>query len=654
MGNAHLRLGQPEASVIAYRQALALKADFADAAVALGGALEDLGQHDAAIESYQQALKIKPDYAEVHFNLGRVLAAIGQLNNAVSSYRRALAIRPDYAEAHNDLGNLLRNIGDMKGAVASYLRALEIRPGDVETNNSLGNAQQSLGQFADAVMSYRRALDLKPDYVEALSNQGVALHELGRLDDAVACYHRALSINPDDAETHMNLGCVLKDYGQYDAALASVRRALEIKPDYTVAQDNLLFIHTYLAEQPASLLLAEARHYGEMVARQARPYTVWDNVPEPARSLRVGLLSADLRQHPVGNFLEGVLAIFKAHTSSRLEFFAYPCAICNDEVSERIKACCRGWHSVLGISDDRLAQRIRDDGIDILIDLSGHTGHNRLPVFAWKPAPVQVAWLGYLATTGVTAMDYLIADAWTLPETEERYFTEKIWRLPESYLCFTPPNVNMDVSPLPALASGRITFGSFNNLAKMNDAVVALWARILAAVPASRLLLKAAQLKEPSVRQSIVERFAACHIKAEQLIFMDIVPRTEYLAPYQQVDIALDPFPYPGITTSVEALWAGVPVLTLAGESFLARQGVGLLMNAGLPDWIATDPEDYVARAVLHASDLQSLAALRVGLRQQVLASPIFDAEGFAQHFEAALCGMWEKWCAEHGNLGTN
>ncbi|MFI4940487.1 MAG: peptide-binding protein, partial [Burkholderiales bacterium] len=316
-----------------------------------------------------------------------------------------------------------------------------------------------------------------------------------------------------------------------------------------------------------------------------------------------------------------------------------------DALTERIKACCHGWHSAAGLSDARLAQLIRDDSIDILIDLSGHTAHNRLPMFAWKPAPVQASWLGYFATTGITAIDYLIADSWTLPETEEMNFTETIWRLPETRLCFTPPDVSIAVSSLPALANNHITFGCFNNLSKMNDAVVALWATVLHAVPQSCLFLKAKQLSEASVRHSVLERFASYDIAADRLKLEGSSPRATYFCAYHQVDIALDPFPYPGGATTAEALWMGVPVLTLAGERFLPRQGIGLLMNAGLPEWVAADAGDYVARAVSHAADLQRLAALRKGLRQQVLTSPLYDAPRFARHFEAALRGMWTQWC---------
>jgi predicted O-linked N-acetylglucosamine transferase (SPINDLY family) len=363
--------------------------------------------------------------------------------------------------------------------------------------------------------------------------------------------------------------------------------------------------------------------------------------------LRVGFVSGDLRSHTVGYFAEGLLGALAKTASGAVEIHGYSAHWVNDAVTERIKAACRGWHSAVGLSDERLAQQIRDDRIDILIDLSGHTAHNRLPMFAWKPAPVQATWLGYLATTGVAAIDYVIADQWTLPQSQGGSFTEQIWHLPECYLCFTPPDVQAEVTPLPALAHGHVTFGSFNNLTKINDDVVALWARLLAAVPDGRLFLKAKQIDAPSVRQSVAERFGAHGIAAARLTFAGFAARTDYLAPYQGVDIALDPFPYPGITTTLESLWMGVPVLTLAGESFLARQGVGLLTNAGLPEWIARDRDDYVARAVAHAGDVQRLAALRAGLRNQVSASPLFDAERFAGHLAAALRGMWQEWCRQ-------
>jgi protein O-GlcNAc transferase len=552
------------------------------------------------------------------------------------------------AEVHHNLGLAFQEQGKLEQAVASCQRALEIRPDYVQAHNSMGAALGQLGQYEKALEHFHQAVKSEPDNADGHLNLGITLATVGQPDQAIASFRRSLDIRPDSADAYVGLTNALKDLGQFEAALDSVRRALELDPDCALAHNNLLFIHNYVIDQPAALLLADARRFGAMAARLARPYTEWPNSTDPGRCLRVGFVSGDLRNHPVGYFLESVLAALSAQASGRLALFAYSNNNgSGDETSKRLQAHCKGWHDTARMSDKALAQRIRDDGIDILIDLSGHTAQNRLPLFAWKPAPVQASWLGYFATTGVAAIDYFIADPWTLSPDQEAHFSEQIWRLPETRLCFTPPDADVAAGSLPALTNGFVTFGCFNNLSKMNDAVVTLWAQVLNAVPGSRLFLKYKQLGEASIRQSTCERFAIHGIKPERLIFEGYVPRANYLASYQRVDIGLDPFPFPGGTTTMEALWMGVPVLTLAGERFLSRQGVGLLMNAGLPEWVAKDPGDYVARAVAHAGDLQGLARLRAGLRQQVLASPIFDAPRFAVHFEAALRGMWQLWCEQ-------
>jgi len=645
LGNTFNSLLKHNKAEACHLQALEISPNYADPHNNLGNTLRDLGRLDDAVASYRRALEIRPDFADSHNNLGSSLKDLGHLEDAVASYRRALEIRPDFAEAFNNLGIALRDLGLLKEAVASYRSALKISPGFAETHNNLGNCLRELGQLDDAVASYRSAMNIKPDFIEVYNNMGISLRELGQLNESVTNYRRALEIKSDFAEVHNNLGITLRDLGQLDDAEVCYRKALQIKSDYAVARSNLLFTQNYQSDHSEALLIEEARHFGKMVARQAHPYLDWRNVPDSGRCLRVGLVSGDLRIHPVGYFVEGVLAALASKATGTLEFFGYPTHSCTDELTERIKVCCRVWHSALALSDENFARQIRDDGIDILVDLSGHTAHNRLSMFAWKPAPVQLSWLGYFATTGVAAIDYLIADHWTLPKSEEVYFTEKIWRLPETRLCFTPPDVDLEVSTLPALSNGYVTFACFNNLSKMNDDVVALWAKILVSVPNSRLFLKSKQLKDAAVRQSTIERFANHKICADRLILESFESRERYLSAYQQVDIALDPFPFPGGTTSIEGLWMGVPVMTLAGERFLSRQGVGILTNAGLPGWIAADTDDYVNRVVIYATNLQSLSELRSRLRQQVLTSPVFDAPRFATHFETALRSMWKKWC---------
>jgi len=647
LGITLMKLGRLDDAVASYRRAVALKPDRADGHRHLGEALQEQGLLDAAAASYRRTLELRPDDVLTHNNLGTVLKECGDFEGAAASYRQALKINAGAPEVHSNLGNALKELGQFDAAIASFRRALEINPDLAVVHYNLGNAHQCVGKLHAAADSFRRAISIDPEYSDAHCNLGNALYGVGLLHDALACYRRALELDAAHLLAHNNLGVVLKDLGQSEAALASFREALRINPDFGMAQSNLLFSLNYRADQGAAAMLAEARRFGDMAARQARIFTAWSNSPDPDRRLRVGFVSGDLRNHAVGHFVEGALAALASAAAGQVEIFGYPTHFIADAVTERIRASCSGWHSAVALSDEKFARRIRDDGIDVLIDLSGHTEHNRLSVFAWKPAPVQATWVGYLATTGVAAIDYLIADSWTLPESQEANFTERIWRLPESYLCFTPPVAPTPVTPLPALTHGRITFGSFNNLTKINDDVVALWARVLQAVPDSQLFLKAKQFEGALVRQGIAERFAVHGIDAGRLILTSFVPMAEYLTPYQKVDIALDPFPYPGITTTVESLWMGVPVLTLAGTTFLSRQGTGLLMNAGLPEWIAAHADDFVVRAVARAGDREGLAALRSGLRERVLSSPIFDAPRFAGHLAAALRGMWQAWCRQ-------
>ena len=329
---------------------------------------------------------------------------------------------------------------------------------------------------------------------------------------------------------------------------------------------------------------------------------------------------------------------------TKVELFAYPTNLLEDELTLRIKPHFAAWQPLSSISNESAANLIHGDGIRILIDLSGHTAGNRLPIFAWKPAPVQITWLGYFASTGVAEIDYILGDPYVTPAEEADHFIEKIWQLPESYLCFTEPDIALEVMPLPALSLGTITFGCFNNLLKMTDEVVSLRAKILNATPGSKLFLKDTRLQYDSVRNKVLSRFAVHGIVADQLILEGPSPRAEYLACYNRVDIALSPHPYGGGTTSAEGLWMGVPVLTKRGDYFLSHLGESIAHNTGLSDWIAADEDEYVAKAVKFSSDLDGLMKLRAGLRAQVLASPLFDAARFAAHFEEAVWSMWSKW----------
>jgi len=624
------------------RRALEIDPGDAQGHLYLGLAYKGLGEFEAAAASYRRAAELAPENCLSHNYLGNTLRDLGRLDEAIASYQQALHLQPDVCQTHNNLANILYELGRFDAAAASFRRAIELNPDYAIAHNNLGNTLKALDQPDSAVGCYQRAAAIDPNYHEAYNNLGVALHGLGKLDAALSSYRQALLLKPDFAEAHNNLAGTLQDLSYLKEGLASHRRALELEPDNAEIYSNLLFAQNYMAEHTPAQMLAEAQGYGAMVRARAVPFQTWHSVPMPSKRLRVGLVSGDLRNHPVGLFLETTLA---ALDPEKFELFAYATVRREDELTRRIKPLFSSWNCLHGIDDAKAAQRIHEDAVDILIDLAGHTAHNRLPVFAWKPAPVQVAWLGYFATTGVPGMDYVLADPFVAPLGEENHFVETVWRLPEIYYCFTPPSELVEPSPLPALSNGYVTFGCFNKLTKMNDAVVALWAEVLHAVPGSRLFLKAHGLADVDHRQKIVERYAMYGIGPECLVFEGASSRREYLSAHHRVDIALDPFPFPGGATTADALWMGVPVLTLRGDRFIGHQGETILGNTGLTGWIANDKDDYVNKAATLAADLATLAVQRSHLRTQLLASPVCDASRFAHNLEDALEKMWQGWC---------
>jgi len=498
---------------------------------------------------------------------------------------------------------------------------------------------QGLEQFEGAETCFRHALQLNPESIQAQNSLGNVLRELGQLDDAVQSCRRALAIKPDYAEAYNNLGNALKELGQIDDALASYRRAIEIKPDYVVAQTNLLFTLNYMSNHAPSYCLGEAHQYGRMVDKKvASRFSVWQCAAQPER-LRVGMVSGDLRIHPVGYFLESLLAQLDP---ARIELIAYPTHHKKDELTARIRPYFSAWKPLIGESDESDARLIHADGVHILLDLSGHTGHSRLPLFAWKPAPVQASWLGYFATTGVTEMDYLLADKVGVPEAQRGEFSETVWYLPDTRLCFTPPAVDLPVAYLPSLKNGYLTFGCYQNLAKVGHEVLTAWGNILTALPDAKLRWQSKQFGDSAVTNQLALRLQQHGIDPARVSLHGAVSRGAYLASHAEVDLILDTFPFPGGTTTCEALWMGVPTLTLAGDTLLARQGASLLTVARLEDWITTSVADYIDKAVKLAGNLPKLAALRAGLREQVSKSPLLDAPRFARNFEEALRGMWQ------------
>lgn len=602
-------------------------------AIALGR-----GRVDEGLAAWERASTLDPSDGSIANDLGAVYASLERWHDAERCFRRALAANSGLVDANSNLGNVLSERGEVAEAETWYRRALELQPDHVGALVNLGALLQETGRSAEAARCYRRALELDPSPAQLHNNLGNLEMEAGALDAAEQCFRRALSIDPAYALAHANLANTLKELGRVDEAVDGYRRALAYKPDLLSARsDMLLALDSAEGSSPAQIY-AEHREYARYCPPPARNHA---NSRDPGRRLRVGYVSGDLRDHPVAHFLEPVLA---RHDPAELEVFCYSNNARADAATQRLKARVAAWRDIFGLGDARVFELIGADGIDILVDLSGHTGFNRLPVFARKPAPVQVSWLGYLNTTGLDAVDYRIVDRYTAPPgLLEAYHSERLMRLPDSQWCYAPPTDAPRVSPPPLVDKGHVTFASFANLAKVGEGMVDLWSRLLERVPRSRLMLvrKGADVAAADYGA----RFAKRGVSPERIEFMPSRPFAEYLALHGAVDVVLDTYPYAGGTTTCHALWMGAPVVTLAGATAPSRSGASLLGVTGLGELVASSPEQYVEIAAGLAADVSRLAALRAGMRDRVLASPLVDAERFTRNLERAYRGMWCGWC---------
>jgi predicted O-linked N-acetylglucosamine transferase (SPINDLY family) len=643
LGNALRDHGQLPEAVIVLEKALRFDPVNAAALHNLGLARVDQGQLHEAEAAFRRLVNAQPRHALGHASLGMVAAKLGDRAQAAASLRQALALGPDNADVRNTLGVLVGEQGNHHEAIDHFRRALHSRPTYAEAWSNLGNALTTVGRHSEAVEALREALRLAPDSAEAHLNLSTALNELRRSAEALAAARRALDLKPDYAEAINAVGIACTLQGEFDQAVDYYRRALQAKPDYALAHSNLLCTLQYrVGIGPAELAQTHAEFDRQHAQPLARPDQTFANTPDPERPLRLGFVSPDLGQHPVGFFLIGVLE----HLDRRqCETTCYSDRRVPDDFTGRLRQAATHWHDVRSLNDDRLAERIRADGIDILFDLAGHTARNRMLVFARKPAPIQITWMGYVGTTGLSAIDYLIADRWEVPVGQEQHYQEKILRLPDDYVCYQPPQSAPAVRAVPATATGRVTFASFNNPAKINPAAVRLWAQILDRVPRSRLVLKYRAFDDPVIRDRYHRLFTdqGAGVRVELLGWS---PHPELLETYNRIDIALDTFPYSGGLTTCEALWMGVPVVTWPGETFAGRHSLSHLSTVGLTEPIADSADDYVERAVELANDLPRLAQWRATLRQRMASSPLCDSRRFAANLLGALRSVWQQWCA--------
>jgi predicted O-linked N-acetylglucosamine transferase (SPINDLY family) len=642
--------GQHTTAVSYISQAIAHNPGAAEYHNNIGEAYRAQGKLEEAIVAYRQALARRPNYPKVYGNLGNAYRAQGKLEEAIVAYRQALALQPDFAEAYNNLGATLATQGRLTDATAAYRQALAIRPDFPEAENNLGIALGGQGKLDEAIGCFQRALALKPEYSAAYYNLGNALREAGALEKAAAAYRKALALQSDYPEAGNNLGNVLKDQGRLDEAIACFRQALVLSPDFSDAGTNLLLCLNYHPQYDPETVFKQHTLWHEAHAKRFAPKRLPHlNSRDPERPLRIGYVSADFKRHPVGYLAEPVLA---AHSKSEFRVSCYSTGTTVDNVTARIQARADAWRAICGVSDDDLARLIRADGIDILVDLSGHTAGNRLLVFARKPAPVQITWIGYVNTTGLQAMDYLITDRFISPPDVPQLFTERPIRLPGCFVCFRPPEDAPPVAPCPLLSRGYPTFGCFNNISKVNKEVVGVWSEILHRVPQGRLVLKSKALSDPGTREYYRGLFLERKLEPDRVDLLGSSPYAEYLASYGQIDVALDPFPFSGCMTTCEALWMGVPVVTLGGATFASRMGVSLLSNSEMADCIAASPQEYVELATRLGQDFDQLSRLRAALRERVRASALCDATALARGLEQAYRTVWRQWCEQPDGPG--
>jgi predicted O-linked N-acetylglucosamine transferase (SPINDLY family) len=618
--------------------------DNPDALHLLGVIASQSGQPALAVERIGEAIRRNPGQPGYYCNLGAAQQALRQLDAAIGSYRQALALDPGHALALNNLGNALSDSGRAAEAIESLQRALALRPDYADAHSNLGSLFKSLGRNDEAVASYRQAIAIAPGLAEAHFNLGNLMHAQQHFNAAIESFLAALAIKAEMPMAHNNLGLVLKDIGKLDDALACFENALALDPDYGNAHSNLLYCANYHPTLSAERIFQAYQQWNAgQAARFAGQLPPFSRRREPARRLKVGYVSADLREHSVIHFAGPLI---EHHDKSQVEVFCYHNHDARDAFTDRMVAAADHWIPCLSMSDDDLARRIRDDGIDVLVDLSGHTLGNRLLVFARKPAPVQVSWLGYGYTSGLSAMDYFIGDALFTPAGSETLFSEAVYRLPRAPWVYQPQAAAPLPGPLPARARGHATFACVSTTVRINGPLLDAWAAILRRLPQAHLRLDSRNLRDPDLRSEFEQQFAARGVQASRLELGFTAPVWQV---YQEADIVLDCFPHNSGTTTFEALWMGLPVVTLTDRPPVGRFGAAILTAAGKTEWIATSTDDYVERAVALAQDVAALEAARVSLRESMRASPLLDHAAFAAAMEAAYRDMWQHWCASEG-----
>ncbi|MFZ6771271.1 tetratricopeptide repeat protein [Undibacterium sp. SXout7W] len=678
-GNALAKLGSKHDAIEAYNIALKYNPIFFQALVAKGNVLIDVDRHEEGIDSYEQALKFNPGSTDVYSNLATVLLKLGKHDKFIKILNNTIKSNPNDANSFFSLGNLYLASGDIASAQAAFRQIVQIPLVSVELLNAVGRELNSQGDYADAKKSLLRALASDDSIADIHNNLGLAYFGLLQLDDALKSFEvavlyssdtpdyfvnignvhaargdlekaikstkEALKINPEFFMAVNNLGAYYKDSGQIDNAVDSFKKSVELNPEFNGGYSNYLFCLSHKTSVTANELFNEHCRFGaQYEASLSDKKFEYDSTADTERFLKIGFVSGDLFNHAVASFFEPILASLAKKT--KLHIYVYSNNPVEDNVTQRMKAYVRSWLKVANLSDDKLAEMIHGDKVDILIDLSGHTAMNRLLTFARKPAPIQASWIGYPGTTGLTSMDYYIGDRYFIPpEKVAQQFVEKLAIIPIS-ITFQPEHDAPDVNSLPALSNGYITFGSFNRIDKINREVIALWGQLLRAIPESRMIFGGLPARESC--QQLLKWLAEEGISEDRLTLYQRTNMRDYLALHHKVDVCLDTFPYTGGTTTNHALWMGVPTLTMTGATISGRQGASNLSHVGLQSiFVAEGPDDFVSKGRAIAMQHQELSEIRTGLRQRFLDSAFCQQGLVADSFEYALRHMWKRWCAD-------
>ncbi len=604
----------------------------------LGAILAGKNKLYEAIDYYEKSLKININYAQAHNNLGTAFHKINKIDKAITSYEKAITLKKEFPEAYNNLGNAYVDLNKSKDSLKYFKKALELNPSYAEAYNGMGAANEKLGNSSDALKNYQHAVKIRPNYAEAYNNIGKIFSDKSNFEEALFNYNKAVEANPNYEKTYNNLGNLFNNLGEFDKATEAYQKAINIKPDYPKAYSNLLFNLIYKTNFDINFYLDEAKKFGKNCNRAKKDSTInykYNNKPE---KLKIGFITSDFGNHPGGFF---TLSFLRELRKKNLDLIAYPTIERKDEMSHHFKPLFTKWNLIERKSDEEVAKEILDDEVHILIDAQGHSAKNRLPIFFYKSAPIQITWLGQ-GSTGMSEIDYFIGSNHITPKNEDHHYVEKVFRLPGISQCFTPPDFNVEVNELPAIKNNFITFGSANKLAKVNDDVIFLWSKILKSVPNSKILLKNKDLDNFKIKHNIISKFEKNEISKDRLILEgESKTRRELLATYNKIDIGLDPFPFQGNTTTIESVWMGVPVIILKGDRYIFHFGESINHHLNMSDWIAEDNKNYITKAIKFSSNLKELSDIRKNLRTKALKSAIFDSESFADNFEKMLWKIW-------------